>query len=104
MPNLFVYGTLIDDPTVRSVLGRVPRSRQAVLKGFRRTGHEKGPWVVAEPDPAAEIRGKILEGLSEGEVDRFDKFEGVDLGFYRRIAVHIEVGTSHVEAWTYVKV
>ena len=104
MSNLFVYGTLIDDAAIRSVLGRMPRSRVAVLRGFRRAVHEKGPWVVAEPDPAAQIAGRVLEGLSEGEVDRFDKFEGVDLGLYRRIAVHIEVGTSHVEAWTYVKV
>jgi gamma-glutamylcyclotransferase (GGCT)/AIG2-like uncharacterized protein YtfP len=104
MTNLFVYGTLIDDAAIRSVLGRVPRSRVAVLRGFRRVAHEKGPWVVAEPDPAAQIQGKVLEGLSEGEVDRFDKFEGVDLGLYRRIPVHVEVGAVRVEAWTYVRV
>jgi len=104
MSNLFVYGKLVDDATVRSVLGRVPRYRQALLKGFRRTAHEKGPWVVAEPDPTAEVQGRVLEGLSEGEVDRFDKFEGVDLGLYRRIAVHVEVGGRRVEAWTYVRV
>jgi gamma-glutamylcyclotransferase (GGCT)/AIG2-like uncharacterized protein YtfP len=104
MPNLFVYGMLIDDATVGSVLGRVPRSREAVLRGFRRTAHDKGPWVVAEPDPAAEIHGMVLEGLSEGEVDRLDKFEGLDLGLYQRISVHVEVGAHRVEAWTYVKV
>ena len=103
MSNLFVYGTLVDDATVRSVLGRVPRSRHAVLKGFRRIAHEKGPWVVAEPDPTAEIQGKVLEGMSEGEVDRFDTFEGVDLGLYRRSIVHVEVGARRVEAWTYVR-
>ena len=103
MSNLFVYGTLIDDAAIRSVLGRMPRSRVAVLRGFRRAAHEKGPWVVAEPDPAAQIAGRVLEGLSEGEVDRFDTFEGVDLGLYRRIIVHVEVGARRVEAWTYVR-
>lgn len=36
MPNLFVYGTLMDEDVVRSAMGRLPEAKPAVLRGYRR--------------------------------------------------------------------
>ncbi|MBI4415639.1 MAG: gamma-glutamylcyclotransferase, partial [Euryarchaeota archaeon] len=77
MAHLFAYGHLLNRDKVRELLGRVPRSRPAALRGYRRGAHPGGPWLVAEPDPVAHIEGQLLEGLSEGELDRLDRYEGV---------------------------
>lgn len=104
MPRLFVYGTLLDDAKVLEILGRLPRFRPAVLRGYRRGAHAGGAWLVAEPDPTARIEGKVLEGLSEGELDRIDAYEGVPERLYAREPVSVDVEGEGVEAFVYVKV
>ncbi len=39
MAHLFVYGYLLNEDKVRELLGCVPRSRPAVLRGYRRGAH-----------------------------------------------------------------
>jgi len=58
---------------------------------------------AAEPDPSAAIHGKVYEGLSDGELERIDRYEGVPEGLYRRDAATVEVGNTRIEAWFYVK-
>lgn len=104
MARVFVYGTLLGEEQVREVLGRVPRSRPAMLRGFRRVAHPGGPWFVAERDEMSVIEGRVLEGVSGGGLDRLDRYEGVSEGLYERVAAKVEVAGRGLDAWVYVKV
>eukprot|EP00803_Ostreobium_quekettii_P003317 evm.model.scf_317.9 EVM.evm.TU.scf_317.9 scf_317:88290-88472(-) len=56
--KLFVYGTLLADEVVAPLLRRVPESRPAVLRGYRRHA----------------IRGRVYPALARGGPD--DAVEG----------------------------
>jgi gamma-glutamylcyclotransferase (GGCT)/AIG2-like uncharacterized protein YtfP len=53
---LFAYGTLMFPGVIKSVIGRVPESRSAVIEGYRRL----------------EVAGELFPGLLEGENDRVE--------------------------------
>ena len=103
MDKLFAYGTLLDETLVRDLLGRVPRSQPAVLKGFRKGRHPTAPHETAEPDPSSTIPGRMYEDVSADEFDRIDVYEEVPEGLYRRIVVTVEIGPWRADAWMYCK-
>lgn len=103
MDQLFAYGTLMDEALVRELLGRVPRSQPAVLRGFRTDRHPTAPHDTAELDPKASIPGKMYDGVSADELERIDAYEEVPQGRYRRIVVTVEIGAWRADAWVYVR-
>ncbi len=103
MDKLFVYGTLLDESLVRELLGRVPPSQPAMLKGFRLGRHPTVPHATAELDPAASIPGRVYEGLTVEELERVDRYEGVPEGLFTRVGVTVEVGPWRADAWMYTK-
>jgi len=103
MDKLFVYGTLLDESLVRELIGRVPPSQSATLKGFRVGRHPAAPHAVAELEAAASIAGKLYEGLTVEELARIDRYEEVPEGLFVRVAVTVEVGPWRADAWMYTK-
>ncbi|HET6636159.1 MAG TPA: gamma-glutamylcyclotransferase family protein [Streptomyces sp.] len=73
---LFVYGTLRFPQVLQALLGRVPDSRAGTAAGWR-TAALAGrvyPGLVPAADATAE--GLLLTGVSPGERERLDEFEG----------------------------
>jgi gamma-glutamylcyclotransferase (GGCT)/AIG2-like uncharacterized protein YtfP len=73
---LFAYGTLMFSAIIESVIGRLPESRPAVIKGYRRleVAGESFPGLVEDND--ATVEGVLYWNISEPEWDQLTAFEG----------------------------
>jgi gamma-glutamylcyclotransferase (GGCT)/AIG2-like uncharacterized protein YtfP len=103
---LFVYGSL-RDPRVRArLLGqdRDLRTCPAVLRGHARQeapGFDY-PFVVPA-DADARVEGELLLGLEAADYAVLDRYEDLEDGLYRRVAVTVETPDGRADAWTYLK-
>jgi gamma-glutamylcyclotransferase (GGCT)/AIG2-like uncharacterized protein YtfP len=72
--NLFVYGTLLLDDVVRTLLGRIPHYQHAKAHGWRivRLPQKVYPGLVLGQ---GEINGKIFTDLTDAEWATLDAFE-----------------------------
>jgi len=78
---VFVYGTLTDDAQVAALLDSYRFVGDAVCVGFKRVDG-RYPTLV----PGESVSGRLLE---TDEIDRLDRYEGVDRGLYRRVSVSL---------------
>jgi len=76
---VFVYGTLTDDAQVAALLDSYRFVGDAVCVGLRRVDG-RHPTLV----PGESVGGRLLE---TSEIDRLDRYEGVDRGLYHRVSV-----------------
>jgi hypothetical protein len=91
------------------MLSRCPHSPQrgtGWLEGWRLTfGGEDIGWdgalatVVESPGSRVFV---VLYDLSEGDEKELDNWDGVSLGYYRRLKVRVETLDGDVLAWLYV--
>jgi gamma-glutamylcyclotransferase (GGCT)/AIG2-like uncharacterized protein YtfP len=100
--QIFVYGTLMAEQVVTSLLGRMPSHTKARVVGYTRhpVRDVVYPAVVpvtittrAEEDDddvvgAAAVEGLLLQDLAPGEVQSLDWYEGTD---YKRVTVLVEL-------------
>ncbi len=91
--RLFVYGTLMDEEYTKQFIGRKPIMESARVNNFIRIGLN----IVEKPQ--YQVEGKVFE-VNEEDMEIFDKYEGVNVGLYKRIKVQLEDG----EAIAYQKV
>ncbi len=87
MPLLFVYGTLKRGcRNHRELAGQRFLGEAEIGPGWAL--HDLGayPGLVEAADAPAPIPGELWE-VDDGALRRLDRFEGVDEGLYRRIAV-----------------
>ncbi|PNH06093.1 AIG2-like protein, partial [Tetrabaena socialis] len=68
----FVYGTLMADEVVKTLIHRVPASKKAVLADYVRckVQHQVFPAIVASN--GARVEGKVLLDLSDKELEILD--------------------------------
>lgn len=78
---VFVYGTLTDDAQVAALLDSYRFVDDAVCVGLRRVDG-RYPTLV----PGESVTGRLLE---TSEIDRLDRYEGVDRGCYHRVSVSL---------------
>jgi len=78
---VFVYGTLTDDAQVAALLDSYRFVGDAVCVGFNRVDG-RYPTLV----PGESVSGRLLE---TSEIDRLDRYEGVDRGLYHRVSVSL---------------
>jgi gamma-glutamylcyclotransferase (GGCT)/AIG2-like uncharacterized protein YtfP len=78
---VFVYGTLTDDAQVAALLDSYRFAGDAVCVGFKRVDG-RYPTLV----PGESVSGRLLE---TSEIDRLDRYEGVDRGLYHRVSVSL---------------
>ena len=97
--DLFVYGTLMDEDTVRRVTGRIfPRAR-AVLPDFARF-HPRGCYAYVLPRRGSEVEGLLLLEIDPASLARLDEYE--DEGrLYRRIEVRVVCDGRERSCFTY---
>ena len=82
--EFFVYGTLTDSETPRTVLDSFEYRESATLVGLRRVDG-RYPTLV----PGGSTAGRILH---TDDVTALDRYEGVDRGLYVRVSVPRENG------------
>jgi len=80
--NVLVYGTLTEPEQVEKVLTEYAFHGEWVLCGLHRV---EGTYPTLAP--GGRVTGRLL---STPEIDRLDRYEGVDRGLYVRVAVPIE--------------
>lgn len=85
---VFVYGTLTDREQVSTLLTEFTFGPSAVCHGLQRVDG-RYPTLV----PGGEVTGRLL---STPELDRLDRYEGVDRGLYCRVRVPLESASSDV--------
>ncbi|MBX0323920.1 gamma-glutamylcyclotransferase [Halomicroarcula sp. F13] len=89
--DVFVYGTLTDHATARSLLDTYEYRGAAELVGLRRTD---GRYPTLAPGGTTE--GRILR---TPDVAALDEYEGVDRGLYVRLSVPLASGDGTVECY-----
>jgi gamma-glutamylcyclotransferase (GGCT)/AIG2-like uncharacterized protein YtfP len=96
MNKIFVYGTLMAEPVVTTLIGRMPPHDKARVVGYARypVRDRVYPAIIPvtttthHPAAAAVVEGLLLRDLHEREMRRLDGFEGTD---YRRVTVRVEL-------------
>ncbi|XP_050216692.1 AIG2-like protein D [Mercurialis annua] len=84
--KVFVYGSLLADDVVGVLLKRVPQSSPAILHGFHRFSIKGRVYPAILPVPKKQVTGRVLFGISDGELDVLDTFEDVE---YQRTSVDV---------------
>ena len=70
---------------------------RAILSGYQRLG-----LTIIVRNENAEVEGRVLTGLSDADIERLDRYEGVDIGMYSRIPVSVRVGPTTMKVQAYV--
>ncbi|MFT6154219.1 MAG: hypothetical protein ACJA0E_000595 [Bermanella sp.] len=90
--NLFVYGTLIFDGVLESLLGRIPKKEPAQAEGFdvitiHLDGWQPFPVMIKSRYNRGTIKkvdGYILKDLTNKDFEILDRYEYVYKGYYIR--------------------
>ena len=80
--DVFVYGTLTDPERVEGVLAEYAFGGEMVLRGLY---HVDGTYPTLAP--GGQVAGRLLK---TPEIERLDRYEGVERGLYVRVAVPVE--------------
>jgi len=104
--NLFVYGSLMRKEVIKRCINRIPKSKKAVLNGWKKILDPFFPYPFLIKHSFAKVEGLFYFRLSHKKMEELDRYESCDRGFYRREKVVIDVRTSGkkdlVEAEVYV--
>ncbi len=96
---LFAYGMLMFPAVIKSVIGRIPDSRPAVIKGYRRlevTG-ELFPGLIREN--LESVEGLVYVSITRDEWGRLTAFEDQ---FYELQEVTVECLGTNASALAYI--
>ncbi len=101
--KLFVYGTLLNQEILQTLLGYVPEMSSASIDGFQRHAVRDDVYPAVRPDANHTVEGMILYGLSSRDFEMLDHFEGES---YDRVPViaqqRSESCMGDVECYLYV--
>jgi gamma-glutamylcyclotransferase (GGCT)/AIG2-like uncharacterized protein YtfP len=86
---VFVYGSLMADEVLESLLGRVPATCSASLPGYKRHALRERSYPGALSTPGEELEGKLLLTLTPAERAMLDAFEGEEYES-REVAVRVK--------------
>lgn len=100
---MFAYGELLSRRRVETVLSRIPESEPGWLVGYRRVFDEEVRFHTIVSSARERVEGILWTGLSDGDLERLDDYEGTVTGLYHRIRVRVHVDDGVVEAWAYAR-
>ena len=105
--NLFVYGSLTRKEVIKKHINRIPKSKKAVLKGWKKILEPVFfPYPFLIKNNLSEIEGICYFDLSKEEIDKLDRYESCDQGLYMRKKIMIQLTNikeeKEVEAEVYV--
>lgn len=72
---VFTYGTLMSEAVLRTILGRVPQQKNAVLHDHERLSIQDQIYPAVTYAPGKVVLGKVLCGVFASEVITLDAFE-----------------------------
>jgi len=98
--DLFVYGTLAYDRTMRALTGRIFPKRPCVLRGYRRVTPPYG-YAYIVPQEGETVRGWLVEGIPRAQLAALDAYEA-EGDMYRRLPVTCVRGGETRRAHAYV--
>ena len=107
MKSVFVYGSLLFDPVVTSLIGEMPRWVEATLPNHRRCKVEQPGRIARGPillqDPKYETRGRVLLDLDDRALGILDAFESPSAGApgYERVDVEVNTRMGSLNAAVY---
>lgn len=96
---MFVYGTLMAEPMLRSVCGHSHASTPATLHDFRRRRVSGEVYPAIIPCLGEKVDGALYCGLNATQLALLDVFEGA---MYRRVIVDVMTGSGWRSAHTYI--
>lgn len=106
MVNVFVYGTLLYDGVIEALLDRRLESKPCVLKGYKRYtkeipgGKSWGPAIIKEAGEV--VKGRVMLGLTDRDLDIFDRYELSADNAYTRITCKVNMDDGQeMEVFTY---
>ena len=96
--RLFVYGTLREKSTQRSIIGRITECKDDVLLNYRKSRMkvEGKFYPVALPSKGDSINGLVIS-LSADDIRKIDRYE---TSAYKRVRVKLKSGNT---AFVYIK-
>lgn len=100
--KVFVYGSLMDDEVVNTLLKRVPSSSNAILPDHRRYRIKGRDYPAILPVQNEKVKGKVLFGITDSELEVLDIFEDEE---YERRSVSVttsdclETFNAHAYVW-----
>lgn len=80
---VFVFGTLQDKTVQLRLTGREFPVNNVILYGYKKVG------LNIIEDEKSFVNGQVLE-VDDWELSRFDEYEGIAQGLYKKIMVDIE--------------
>lgn len=72
--DLFVYGTLVLDQVISTLIDRVPTYEPVTAQGWRVASVPNRPYPGLVPD-SGQVSGRLYTGLTHGEWATLDAFE-----------------------------
>jgi len=84
--SLFVYGTLLCPEIQEMVIGRVPASSPAILKGYGCYFVRDATFPGIIRHEGGKVEGRVLSELTPEELQRLDAYED---DFYDRLEVEV---------------
>uniref|UniRef100_I1Q506 Putative gamma-glutamylcyclotransferase n=1 Tax=Oryza glaberrima TaxID=4538 RepID=I1Q506_ORYGL len=86
--SVFVYGSLMQDEVVRTIIKRVPPSSPALLPNYHRFNIKGRIYPAILPVQSKKVAGKVITGVTDAELQILDEFEDVE---YVRTRVEISL-------------
>ncbi|KAH7284649.1 hypothetical protein KP509_34G064300 [Ceratopteris richardii] len=99
--NVFVYGSLLADEVVSTLLRRLPTTYPAFLSDFHRFSIKGRNYPAILPAKGDKVLGRVLFGLSDNELSILDDFEDEE---YLRKSVEVQrlEDGSKLQSFAYV--
>jgi cation transport regulator ChaC len=101
----FAYGSNLKREWLRSRIGEWKQECKAILRGYRLT-FAKGYYLHTSGkaniklDPSSEVKG-VIYLITENQLNKLDRWEGVNKGVYKRKPVNVESEGKLIPAITY---
>ena len=92
MNNLFVYGTLMNEEVLTSLLKCNFKKKRALLSGYGCFSVSGKNYPAIRPERESVVTGVLINNLTLQHLEILDKFEGV---FYQRITVEVEANDNN---------
>jgi len=103
MADIFVYGTLMFPEIVLNLTGKSFRTKDALLKGFKRfkVFDENIPrrYPTLSDSQDSSVEGKILFNVDEGSLKILDFFEGE---YYKRQKLRVILDGKELSVYSYL--
>uniref|UniRef100_A0A0D9WTU5 Putative gamma-glutamylcyclotransferase n=1 Tax=Leersia perrieri TaxID=77586 RepID=A0A0D9WTU5_9ORYZ len=100
--SVFVYGSLMTDEVVRTIIKRVPpSSAPALLPNYHRFNIKGRIYPAILPVESKKVAGKVIMGITDAELRILDEFEDVEY-VRRRVEISLTDTSETMFADTYV--